>query len=242
GREYALRDTLAEARDYYDLILVDSVPTLGLLAVNGLAAADGLIIPVQAEYLAVYGLAQLLDNVALVRERLNPRLAIWGVLLTMVDGRTRHSREVVSAVRETLPGQVPVFDTQIPVDVRLKDSARAGISVLGYDPTGRASMAYRELAVEVGRMLSGQEDDAVSVVPEPPKQLPEATPFEMPSSSHSTSGQPSRVSESFSLATRLGPNGRPVDPTWDHTNLVSVGSPANRAGALTSFDTSALES
>ena len=242
GREYALRDTLAEARDYYDLILVDSVPTLGLLAVNGLAAADGLIIPVQAEYLAVYGLAQLLHNVALVRERLNPRLAIWGVLLTMVDGRTRHSREVVAAVRETLPGQVPVFDTQIPVDVRLKDSARAGISVLGYDPTGRASMAYRELAVEVGRMLSGQEDDEAVVVPEPPKQLPEATPFEMPSPSPPIGGQSSRGGESFSLATRLGPNGRPVEPTWDHASLVSVGSPANRAEASTSFDASALES
>lgn len=242
GREYALRDTLAEARDYYDLILVDSVPTLGLLAVNGLAAADGLIIPVQAEYLAVYGLAQLLHNVALVRERLNPRLAIWGVLLTMVDGRTRHSREVVAAVRETLPGQVPVFDTQIPVDVRLKDSARAGISVLGYDPTGRASMAYRELAVEVGRMLSGHEDDEAEVVPEPPKQLPEATPFEMPSPSPPTGGQASRGGESFSLASRLGPNGRPVEPTWDHASLVSVGTPANRAGTSTSFDTSAFES
>ncbi len=241
GREYALRDTLNEARDYYDVILVDSVPTLGLLAVNGLAAADGLIIPVQAEYLAVYGLAQLLHNVALVRERLNPRLAIWGVLLTMVDGRTRHSREVVAAVRETLPGQVPVFDTQIPVDVRLKDSARAGISVLGYDPTGRAAMAYRELAVEVGRLLGAATSDEADDPPEPPKQLPEATPLEIPASPRAAVEQSPRGSESFSLASRLGPNGRPVERQWEHSEPASPPGPMNRTGRAMTIDTSALE-
>src|SRR5579884_52748 len=155
GREYALRDTLAQVRDHYDVILIDGVPTLGLLAVNGLAAADGLIIPVQAEYLAVYGLAQLLYNVELVRERLNPRLKIWGILLTMVDTRTKHSREVVATVRETFAKQVPVFETHIPVDVKLKESAKAGMTVFTYDPTSRAARAYRDLATEV-QALFGQ--------------------------------------------------------------------------------------
>ncbi|MGH2460791.1 MAG: ParA family protein [Chloroflexota bacterium] len=242
GREYALRDTLHEARDYYDLILVDSVPTLGLLAVNGLAAADGLIIPVQAEYLAVFGLAQLLHNVALVRERLNPRLEIWGVLLTMVDGRTRHSREVVAAVRETLPGQVPVFDTQIPVDVRLKDSARAGISVLGYDPVARASVAYRELAGEVGRLLGAVKAGEAEPTPDPPKQLVEATPFEMASPVGPADGPAARGTESFSLASRLGPSGRPAEQAWDHSGLASVGAPMNRVGASSLVAPTALES
>ncbi len=171
GREYALRDTLAQVRDQYDVILIDGVPTLGLLAVNGLAAADGLIIPVQAEYLAVYGLAQLLYNVELVRERLNPRLKIWGILLTMVDTRTKHSREVVATVRETFAKQVPVFETHIPVDVKLKESAKAGMTVFAYDPASRATRAYRDLATEV-HALFDQPASTISAVegeaPAPP--------------------------------------------------------------------------
>ena len=142
GREYSLRDTLATVRNRYDVIIVDSVPTLGLLAINALAAANGLVIPVQADYLAVHGLAQLLESVQVVRERLNPDLEIWGVLLTMVDARTRHSREVVSAVRESLPGRVHVFETQIPEHVRLKDSAKAGVSIFTFDPNGQRFTYY----------------------------------------------------------------------------------------------------
>jgi chromosome partitioning protein len=160
GREYALRDSLESVRDRYDVILVDSVPTLGLLAINGLAAATGLIIPLQAEYLAVHGVAQVLESVSLVQERLNPQLQIWGVLLTMVDSRTRHSREVVTAVRETLPGRVNVFESQIPVHVRLKDSTKAGVSILTYDPHSRAATAYRELGVEVEARLRQVETES----------------------------------------------------------------------------------
>lgn len=200
GREYALRDALVGARDDYDVILIDSVPTLGLLAVNSLAAADGLIIPVQAEYLAVYGLSQLLQSVALVRERLNPRLAIWGVLLTMVDGRTRHSRDVVTVVRDTLPEQVPVFHTQIPVDVRLKDSVRRGVSVLAYDSSCRAAHAYRELASEVGRLLMSRSATTPSdaTADEPRAGLAAPGP---------SRGSGARVPGSVCLASRLGPTG-----------------------------------
>ena len=228
GREFALRDTLADARNFYDVILVDSVPTLGLLAVNALAAADGLIIPVQAEYLAVYGLAQLLHSVALVRERLNPRLHIWGVLLTMVDARTRHSRDVVTIVRETLPGQVPVFQTHIPVDVKLKDSAKLGLSVLALDPSCRAALAYRDLASEVGTMLkNATEVDNVA----------EGVPTDSPESL-TPSGPPSvganRSADSICLATRIGPPQQPVvepdvervvasAPTWGSDAVVPLG-------------------
>lgn len=153
GREYALRDTLEMVKDRYDVILVDSVPTLGLLAINGLAAANGVVIPVQAEFLAVHGLAQLLESVLVVRERLNPDLSVWGVLMTMVDPRTKHSREVTSAVRESLPEGVHVFDAAIPVSVKLKESARAGRSIFEIDSHGRAAQAYGEFAAEVEQHL-----------------------------------------------------------------------------------------
>lgn len=163
GREFALRQTLAPVRNQYDLILVDSVPTLGLLAINSLAAVDGLIIPVQAEFLAVHGLAQVLESVTQVREHLNSGLQIWGVVLTMVDGRTKHSRDIVQLVRENLPGQVPVFKTEIPVDVKLKESSRAGRTVLQLDPRTRGARAYRELANEVAVLVPAAKLATASV-------------------------------------------------------------------------------
>ncbi len=174
GREFALRQTLAPVRTMYDLILVDSVPTLGLLAINSLAAVDGLIIPVQAEFLAVHGLAQVLDSVQQVREHLNSGLQIWGVALTMVDGRTKHSREIVQLVRENLPGQVPVFKTEIPIDVKLKESSRVGKSVLQLDPRTRGARAYRELANEVAVLLPTARIGAAPVQTEGPPPAPPA--------------------------------------------------------------------
>jgi chromosome partitioning protein len=181
GREFALRDALATLASEYDVILVDSVPTMGLLAINGLAAADGVIVPVQAEFLAVHGLAQLVDNVAQVRERLNPALQIWGVVLTMVDARIKHSREIAATVRATLPGRVPVFQTHIPVDVKLKDSVRAGRSAVGYDPKGRGAQAYRELAAEVAILLPAAKEAPRPAAKEaPPKEAAPGTPAEPP--------------------------------------------------------------
>jgi hypothetical protein len=124
-----------------------------LLAINSLAAVDGLVIPVQAEFLAVHGLAQVLDSVKQVRERLNPSLQIWGVALTMVDGRTKHSHDIIQLVRESLAGQVPVFKTEIPTDVKLKESSRVGMSVIRMDPRSRSARAYRDLAKEVAIMV-----------------------------------------------------------------------------------------
>jgi chromosome partitioning protein len=154
GRERALRDTLAQVREWYDVIVVDGVPAAGLLGMCALTAADALIIPVQAEFLAVHGLSQLFRSVTLVRERFNPALALWGIVLTMVDPRSRHNREMIATVRERFGAEVPLFRTQIPVNVKLRESAKAGQTIFSYAPTTRASRAYRDLATEVEALLS----------------------------------------------------------------------------------------
>lgn len=149
SREYVLRRCLAPVRSHYDYILIDCMPTMGVLVVNALSAADGIIVPVQAEYLAMQGLAQILPTIAAVREQLNPELQVLGVLLTMVDVRTRHSREVVETLRATLAGKVRVFDAVIRVHVGLKDSTKAGGTIFEYAPDSRSAEAYRLLAREV---------------------------------------------------------------------------------------------
>lgn len=153
-REYALRETLAQVEHEFDVILVDGVPTAGLLAANSLVAADGLIIPVQAEFLAVHGLSQLMNDVALIRQRLNPSLDLWGIVLTMVDLRTKHARDTIARVKDQFSGQIPLFQTQIPVDVRLRESTKAAATILAFAPTSRASHAYRQLAREVESRLA----------------------------------------------------------------------------------------
>jgi chromosome partitioning protein len=149
SREYVLRRCLAPVRAHYDYILIDCMPTMGVLVVNALSAADGIIVPVQAEYLAMQGLAQILPTIAAVREQLNPELQLLGVLLTMVDVRTRHSREVVEALRATLAGKVRVFEALIRVHVGLKDSTKAGGTIFEYAPDSRSAEAYRLLAREI---------------------------------------------------------------------------------------------
>jgi chromosome partitioning protein len=148
ARESALHATLKPALERYDYILIDCLPSLGLIAINALRAADGVVIPVQADFLAVQGLAQILETIGAVREQLNPSLAVYGVLLTMVDPKNSHSRRVVATVRHSLAGQVPVFDTQIAVHVAYKEAAENGRSILeAHD--GAPADAYRQLAREV---------------------------------------------------------------------------------------------
>jgi chromosome partitioning protein len=133
----------------YDYVWIDCLPSLGLLAINALRAANGIVIPVQADFLAMQGLAQIFETIAAVREQLNPDLSIYGVLLTLVDQRTSHSREVVKVVRASLDGQVNVFNTEIRLHVALKETAKAGRSILDYDTNSRSAEAYRGLAAEV---------------------------------------------------------------------------------------------
>jgi chromosome partitioning protein len=149
NRESMLASLLKSIEHKYDYILIDCLPSLGLLAINALRAAHGIVIPVQADFLAMQGLAQIFETIAAVREQLNPELSIYGVLLTLVDQRTSHSREVVKVVRASLDGQVNVFRTEVRLHVALKETAKAGRSILDYDSSSPSAEAYRNLASEV---------------------------------------------------------------------------------------------
>lgn len=146
-REYRLRTALESARKHHDYILIDCPPSLGLLTVNALVAADGVIIPLQCEYLALEGLSQLLNTIKRVRAKLNPNLYIAGVALTMFDARTKLAGEVVKDVRTHFPKEV--FQTIIARNVRLSEAPSYGQSILEYDPTSPGALAYRALAEEV---------------------------------------------------------------------------------------------
>jgi chromosome partitioning protein len=147
GRERALDKALVEVRPKYDYILVDTPPSLGLLTINAFVAADGVIVPVQCEYLSLRGLVQLENTLAMVRENLNPGVRVQGIVPTMYDGRTLHAREAIEILEEHF-GDL-VYDTRIRKTVRYAEAPVKGASVLRYDPTGPAAQAYRDLAKEV---------------------------------------------------------------------------------------------
>jgi chromosome partitioning protein len=157
GRERALEKALVEVRDRYDYILIDTPPSLGLLTINAFVAAGGVIVPVQCEYLSLRGLVQLENTLAMVRENLNPRVRVQGIVPTMYDGRTLHAREAIEILEEHF-GDL-VYDTRIRKTVRYAEAPVKGSSVLKYEPTGPAAQAYRDLAKEV---LDGAQarDDA----------------------------------------------------------------------------------
>ena len=147
ARERRLAASLAELNGRYDRILIDCPPSLGLLTVNALTAADGVLIPIQTEYYALEGLSQLVNTIRRVREGLNPRLEIDGVLLTMYDARTKLSAQVASEVRRHMNGTV--YETVVPRSVRLSEAPSHGLPIALYDPASRGADAYRELAGEV---------------------------------------------------------------------------------------------
>ncbi|MEO6059288.1 MAG: AAA family ATPase [Candidatus Limnocylindria bacterium] len=147
GRERRLSVCLAGLGHKYDRVFIDCPPSLGLLTVNALTAADGVLIPIQTEYYALEGLSQLVNTIRLIRESLNPRLEIDGVLLTMFDGRTRLSVQVAAEVRRHLNGTV--YDTVVPRSVRLAEAPSHGLPIAVYDPSSRGARAYGALALEV---------------------------------------------------------------------------------------------
>ena len=147
GRERALEKALAVVKDGYDYVLIDTPPSLGLLTINALVASSGVIVPVQCEYLSLRGLVQLENTLSMIRENLNPHVAIEGILPTMYDSRTLHAREAVEILQENF-GDL-VFDTKIRKTVRYAEAPVKGTSVLKYDPSGSAAEAYRDLAKEV---------------------------------------------------------------------------------------------
>ncbi|HWS45568.1 MAG TPA: AAA family ATPase [Acidimicrobiia bacterium] len=149
SRELKLRRALAQVRDDYDFTLIDCPPSLGLLTVNGLAASDDVIVPIQCEYYALEGLGQLLRNVALVKSNLNPTLDVRGIVLTMYDARTKLAEQVEREVRNHFGGKV--YRTVVPRTVRISEAPSFGQPITVFDSTSRGALAYRELAKEVSR-------------------------------------------------------------------------------------------
>jgi len=147
GRERALEKALAPVRDRYDFILIDTPPSLGLLTINAFVAATGVIVPVQTEYLSLRGLVQLQNTLQMVRENLNPKVDIVGILPTMYDKRLTHSREADEILRENF-GDL-VYSTRIRKTIRFAEAPVKGSSVLAYEPDGEAAELYRDLAKEV---------------------------------------------------------------------------------------------
>ena len=147
ARENRLKDAVGSMRGKYDYIFIDCPPSLGLLTVNALVAADKLLIPIQCEFYALEGVTKLLDSMKRVKTRLNPTLDIFGVLLTMYDGRTTLSRQVVEEVQRYF-GKT-VFNTLIPRTVKLSEAPSFGLPITQYDPTGKGSQSYNDLAKEV---------------------------------------------------------------------------------------------
>ena len=144
---YRLRNALETVRNQYDLILIDCPPSLELLTLNGLCAADGIMVPVQCEYYALEGLTDLMTTLRMVKKKLNPRLEIFGVALTMFDGRTNFSTQVAQEVRRHFPGKV--YATVIPRNVRLAEAPSHGLPVTVYDKHSRGAIAYKAMAQEI---------------------------------------------------------------------------------------------
>jgi chromosome partitioning protein len=147
GRERSLDKALREVREDYDFICIDTPPSLGLLTINALTAADKVIVPVQCEYLSMRGLIQLQNTLSMIRENLNPDVDIAGILPTMVDSRTLHAKEAIEILEENFGDRV--FGARIRKTIRFAEAPVKGMSVLKYDPTGTAADAYRQLAKEV---------------------------------------------------------------------------------------------
>ncbi len=148
-REHQLRQALRPLREDYDFIFIDCPPSLELLTLNGLCAADGILVPVQCEYYALEGLSDLMATLRAVKRKLHPTLEIFGVVLTMYDGRTNFSAQVAQEVRRHFPGKV--FHTAIPRNVRLAEAPSHGLPAAAYDRASRGAAAYGELADEINR-------------------------------------------------------------------------------------------
>ena len=149
SREKVMKQVLENAKREYDYILIDCTPSLGMLTVNALAAADTTLIPVQAQYLPVKGLEQLLQTVQKVRRQINPHLKIEGILLTMTDSRTTYDKQISNLIRQAYGGKIKVFEPTIPRSVRAAEISTTGESIFTYDPKGKVAEAYQSLTKEV---------------------------------------------------------------------------------------------
>lgn len=160
GRETKLSDILSEVKHAYDYIIIDSPPSLGLLTLNGLVAADKILIPVQAEYYALEGLGQLLRTIDLVRENIKPDLQVLGAILTMFDSRNRLSEEVMQELYKYFPNNI--FRSVIPRTVRLAEAPSFGKSIFHYEPSGKGAKAYERLAKELLDFFERTEQNSIN--------------------------------------------------------------------------------
>lgn len=149
SRETVLRSYIEEQRSRYDYILIDCMPSLGMLTINALASVDAVIIPVQAAYLPVKGLEQLIRTIGKVRRQLNKQLKIGGILITMVDNRTNYARDISDLIFDTYGNQIKIFPQSIPFSVRAAEISAEGISIFEHDPKGKVAAAYWQMTQEV---------------------------------------------------------------------------------------------
>lgn len=149
SRELVMREYINMMREYYDYILIDCMPSLGMMTINAFASADSILIPVQAAYLPVKGLEQLIKTIGKVKRQLNPQLAIEGILLTMVDNRTNYAKDISSLLKENYGDKVQIFTNSIPMSVRAAEISAEGVSIYEHDPKGKVAFAYQSLTEEV---------------------------------------------------------------------------------------------
>lgn len=149
SRETVLREYLKKVRDGYDAIILDCMPSLGMLTINALAAADSVIIPVQSQYLSVLGMEQLIRTISRVKRQINPGLSIDGILITMADMRTNFAKDIVELLHNTYDGKLRIFKSIIPLSVRAAETSAEGRSIYLYDPAGKVAAAYTAFTEEV---------------------------------------------------------------------------------------------
>ena len=149
SREYVLKTYVDQVQKHYDYILIDCMPSLGMMNINALVAADSIVIPCQPNYLSTKGLNLLLGSIMKIRRTINPSLKISGILMTMVDGRTNNAKEIIAAIRQNVGTNIKVFNTEIPHSVRVAEASMEGKSIYTYDRKGKAGAAYEALTKEV---------------------------------------------------------------------------------------------
>ena len=149
SRETVLRTYIEQQKERYDYILIDCMPSLGMITINAFASADSILIPVQAAYLPVKGLEQLIKTIGKVKRQINPKLGIEGILLTMVDNRTNYAKDISALVVENYGSKVRIFENSIPMSVRAAEISAEGVSIYEHDPNGKVASAYQSLTEEV---------------------------------------------------------------------------------------------
>ena len=149
SRERVLSEYINLVKESYDWIIIDCMPSLGMITINALACADSILIPVQAAYLPIKGLQQLIKTIGKVKRQINSKLEIEGILITMVDRRTNYAREIIEMLKETYGSRVRIFEKSIPLSVRAAECSAEGSSIYRHDPKGKVAMAYQSLTKEV---------------------------------------------------------------------------------------------